>query len=42
VNVGVKVGVSVGVGVGARIATVIVLLPETESSKSGAVCTIPE
>jgi hypothetical protein len=42
VNVGVKVAVLVGVGVGARIATVIVLLPETESSNSGAVCTMPE
>ena len=42
VNVGVKVAVLVGVGVGARIATVIVLLPETTSSKSGAVCTTPE
>jgi hypothetical protein len=41
VNVGVEVAVLVGVGVGARMATVIVLLPETESSNSGAVCTMP-
>ena len=41
VLVGVTVGVVVGVGVGGIIATVIVLLPETESSNRGAVCTVP-
>ncbi len=41
VDVGVDVGVIVGVAVGARTATVIVLLPETESSKRGAACTMP-
>jgi hypothetical protein len=41
VGVLVAVTVAVAVGVGARIATVIVLLPETESSNSGDVCTVP-
>ena len=51
VDVGVTVGVVVGVevfvdvgvvvGVGRISATVIVLLPETESSNRGAVCTVP-
>jgi hypothetical protein len=41
VGVCVEVDVGVGVSVGARIATVIVLLPETESSKRGDVCTMP-
>jgi len=39
--VGVTVGVTVGVGVGGISATEIVLLPETESSLLGAVCTVP-
>ena len=41
VGVCVEVPVGVGVSVGARMATVIVLLPETASSERGDVCTMP-